>query len=151
MRARTAAVLVLGLFLAVAARADDANKKDHEQLQGTWTAVRGELSGDKLDEDLVKALKFVVKGDKFDVEGPAAVLEQYAKGTFKIEATTKPKTIDITVGGGQMKGDVVEGIYEFDADTLKICAKLTGKERPADFTTKAGSNMVSLVLKREKK
>jgi uncharacterized protein (TIGR03067 family) len=151
MRTRTAAVLVLGLFLAVAARADDANKKDHEQFQGTWTTISAEMNGDKLGDDLVQTLKFVVKGDKFDVDGPSVILQQYAKGTFKMEATTKPKTIDVTVGEGDMKGDVVEGIYEFDDDTLKICAKLTGKERPADFTTKAGSNMVSLVLKREKK
>ena len=151
MRRRTAVVLILGLFSAVAARADEATKKDQQQFQGTWTTVSAEMNGDKLDDDIVKALKFVVKGDKFDVEGPPVVLQQYAKGTFKMEATTKPKTIDVKVGEGEMKGDVIEGIYEFDDDTLKICAKLSGKERPADFTTKAGSNMVSLVLKREKK
>src|SRR5260370_29034967 len=114
--------LVLGLGLAVAARADDENKKDHEQLEGTWTTVSGEMNGDKLDDAIVKDLKFVVKGDKFEVQGPAEVLKQYAKGTFKMEATTTPKTIDITVGEGAMKGDVVEGIYEFDGDTLKMCA-----------------------------
>jgi uncharacterized protein (TIGR03067 family) len=151
MRARTSAVLVLCLFLAAAAGADDANKKDHEQLQGTWVTVTGEMNGDKLGDDIAKDLKFVVKGDKFEVDGPAEVIKQYAKGTFKLEATTKPKTIDITVGEGAMKGDLIEGIYEFDGDTLKMCAKLTGKERPADFTTNAGSNMVSLVLKREQK
>jgi uncharacterized protein (TIGR03067 family) len=152
MRTRTLAVAVLGLSLAVAARAaDDETKKDQDKLQGTWATVSGELNGDKLPEELIKDLKFVVKEDKFEVEGPAEVLKQYAKGTFKMDATTKPRTLDIKVGEGANKGDVVEGIYEFDADTLKVCAKLAGKERPGDFTTKAGSNMVSLVLKREKK
>jgi uncharacterized protein (TIGR03067 family) len=151
MRTRTLAALVLGLFLAAAAgAADDATKKDQEKLQGTWQTVSGEFNGDKLDDELCKVLKFVCKSDKFEVQGPADVLNQYAKGTFKLDATTTPKTLDITIGGGEKKGDVIECIYELDGDNLKVCGKLTGKERPADYTTKQGSNMVSLVLKREK-
>jgi uncharacterized protein (TIGR03067 family) len=151
MRTRTLAALVLGLFLAATAgAADDATKKDQDKLQGTWQTVIGEFNGEKLDEELCKVLKFVCKGDKFEVQGPAEILQQYAKGTFKLDATTKPKTLDITIGEGDEKGDVVESIYELDGDNLKVCGKLIGKERPADFTTKPGSNMVSLVLKREK-
>jgi uncharacterized protein (TIGR03067 family) len=151
MRTRTLAALVLGLFLAAAAgAADDATKKDQGKLQGTWQTVSGEFNGEKLDEELCKVLKFVCKGDKFEVQGPAEILNQYAKGTFKLDATTTPKTLDITIGEGDKKGDMVESIYELDGENLKVCAKLVGKERPADFTTKAGSNMVSLVLKREK-
>jgi uncharacterized protein (TIGR03067 family) len=150
MRTRTLAALVLGLFLAAAAGADDATKKDLDKLQGTWQTVSGEFNGDKLDEELCKVLKFVCKGDKFEVQGPADILNQYAKGAFKLDATTTPKTLDVTIGGGDKKGDVIESIYELDGDNLKVCGKLVGKERPADFTTKTGSNMVSLVLKREK-
>jgi uncharacterized protein (TIGR03067 family) len=150
MRTRSMAALVLGLVLALAVRADDATKKDKEKFQGTWATVSAELNGEKLNEEVVKALKFTVEGEKFDVQGPAEVLKEYAKGTFKMEATTTPRTIDITVGEGDRKGNVIEGIYEIDGDNLKICAKMVGKERPADFTTKPGSDMVSLVLKREK-
>jgi uncharacterized protein (TIGR03067 family) len=151
MRARIVAVLVFGLFLLTAAHADDASKKDHEKLQGTWTTVSAEQNGEKLDEELVKALKFVVKDDVFAVDGPAVVLKEYVKGTFKIDASVMPRMIDIKVGEGDKKGDMIEGIYEFDGDNLKICAKLVGKERPINFKTEAGSSMVSLVLKREKK
>jgi uncharacterized protein (TIGR03067 family) len=151
MRTCTLAALVFGLFLATAAlAADDATKKDQEKLQGTWQTVSGELNGDKLDEELCKVLKFVCKGAKFEVQGPADILQQYAKASFKIDATTTPKTLDVKIGDGEKKGDEIEGIYELDGDNLKVCAKLVGKERPADFTTKSGSNMVSLVLKREK-
>jgi uncharacterized protein (TIGR03067 family) len=150
MKTRAFAALGIALFIVLPARADEANKTDKEKLQGIWTTTSGEMNGEKLDEELVKSLQFVVKGDSFEVKGPEVVLNQYAKGKFKLDATTMPRTIDITVGAGSMKGDVVECIYEFDADTLKICAKLVGKARPSDYTTKAGSNMVSLVLKREK-
>ncbi len=150
MNMRAVAALAIALLIALNARADEANKTDREKLQGAWTTVSAEMNGDKLPEDIVKALEFIVKGDGFEVKGPDVVLEQYAKGKFKVDATTKPRTIDITVGAGAMKGDVVEGIYEFDDDTLKVCATLVGKNRPSDFTTKAGSNMVSLVLKRAK-
>jgi len=150
MKTPAFAALGIALFIVLLARADEANKTDKEKLQGIWTTTSGEMNGEKLDEELVKSLQFVVKGDSFEVKGPEVVLNQYAKGTFKLDATTMPRTIDITVGAGSMKGDVVECIYEFDGETLKICARLVGKERPSDFTTKAGSNMVSLVLKREK-
>ncbi len=150
MRTRTWAALALGLCLAVSVRADDATKKDHEKFQGTWTVVSAELNGEKLDEAITKGLKFIVKGDKFDVEGPEEVKKEYAKGTFKMEAGTTPKTIDIKVGEGDMKGETKEGIYELDGDNMKLCAKMVGKDRPSEFATKAGSEMVLLVLKREK-
>jgi uncharacterized protein (TIGR03067 family) len=150
MNTRVFAALGIALLVALTAGADEANKTDKDKLQGAWITVSAEMNGDKLPEEIVKALEFVVKGDSFEVKGPEVVLEQYAKGKFKVDATTMPRSIDITVGAGAMKGDVVEGIYEFDDDMLKICATLVGKNRPSDYSTKAGSNMVSLVLKRAK-
>jgi uncharacterized protein (TIGR03067 family) len=145
------------------------------KLQGTWRTVSGEVNGEKLDEELCKVLEvvclgcmierkrfryvFVCHGCVVEVLGPAEILEQYAKASFKIDPTTAPKTFQGTIREGARKGAVFEGIYELDGDTLKVCAKPTGQSRwpstrpewegPAVFATKAGSNMVSLVLMRE--
>jgi hypothetical protein len=43
----------------------------------------------------------------------------------------------------------LEGIYQLDGDTWKICLKVSGKERPTKFETKAGSELVLATLKRQ--
>jgi hypothetical protein len=41
------------------------------------------------------------------------------------------------------------GIYELKGDTFKVCFDPKGKERPSDFTGKAGR--MTAVVEREKK
>ena len=40
------------------------------------------------------------------------------------------------------------GIYEFDGKTQKVCFAPVGKERPAEFSSKAGTQHVLTVWKR---
>jgi len=71
-------------------------------------------------------------------------------GAFKVDATKKPKTMDMTPSEGRYKDKTLLGIYELDGDTLKICFAEPGKDRPTDFTSKAGSGVVLAIHKREK-
>ncbi len=50
-------------------------------------------------------------------------------GTFKIDPTAKPKTMDSTATNGDNAGKTMLGIYELDGDTLKICWAPPGKDR----------------------
>jgi len=84
------------------------------------------------------------------VEGSNTVKKDYGKLTMKLDPSTTPKCVDIVITGGDQKDAVLEGIYELQGDTLKICAKVIGKERPGQFTSPEGSNIVLVVLKREK-
>jgi uncharacterized protein (TIGR03067 family) len=150
MRSKIGTVLVVVLWVAIPAWSDDDAKKELKKFEGVWTTVSSELDGTSLNE-LTKDLKFTIKGDTVAIEGNEAILKAYSKGTFKVDPDTKPKSIDFTVGGGDNKGNVVEGIYEFtNEDELKMCAKLVGKERPAKFETKEGTSTLLLVVKREK-
>jgi uncharacterized protein (TIGR03067 family) len=153
MRRLAVTVLAVGLCLTAAAPAADKEKKtDADRMQGTWQTVKMELSGMTLPDEVVNNLKFVIKGDKAVVMGVPDVVKQYAEMTFKIDASTTPKSIDFKIAAGDNKGDEVEAIYEFKGeDEIKICGKLVGKERPGEFSTKEGDNRVVAVLKREKK
>lgn len=149
MKTRCLALLAVGLLLA-ADDPKDAKKKDLDKLQGTWTASGVEYNGDKVLGDLVKELKVVVEGDKLTVKGDAPDLEKYGKATLKIDPATTPKVMDISITGGE-KGTTFEAIYAVDGDEWKLCLKLTGKERPTKFESKADSNDVLVVFQRDKK
>jgi uncharacterized protein (TIGR03067 family) len=126
------AVLAIGLGLASRA-ADDASgdtKKDMDKFQGEWMVASSERNGEKVPEDEVKSLRRTVKGDEFTVTRDGETL---IKGKFKLDATKKPKTIDIAL---EMGGDPVLGIYEIDVDSYKVCYTQPGQERPKEFSSK---------------
>jgi uncharacterized protein (TIGR03067 family) len=148
MKARCLLLVAVGLLLA----ADDANeevKKELARFEGTWKWVSIESEKEKLAADTVKDLRLKLSGDKFVVTGDNA--EKGFGGTFKVDPTKKPKTIDVTFGDGPQKGKTILGIYELDEDTYKVCAAEEGKSRPTEFAVKPGSGNVLQLLKREKK
>ncbi len=150
MKTHCLAVFAIGLLLAV----DDASaarKKDREQLQGTWTATTIEYNGDKVLGDLVKELTVVVDGDSLSVKSEAEEVGKYGKANLKLDPTTTPKTVDISITRGDEKGTTFEAIYELAKDEWKLCLKPFSKERPAKFESKADSGDVLIVFKREKK
>jgi uncharacterized protein (TIGR03067 family) len=134
-------------LLLVAADDKDEVKKEIERFEGTWKFESLELDEAKVPTDSFKDSKLVIKGDKFTYkEGDA----EYG-GTFKVDVSKKPKTIDITFTAGPEKGKSFKGIYELDGDTYKVCLDPKGKDRPTKFETKKGTGVVLEVLKREKK
>jgi len=89
-----------------------------------------------------------MKGDQYTVFLFKKVI---GKGTFKIDASKKPKTIDLQAAGAVAKGQPILGIYDFAGDTWKICYANPGKERPKEFTAKEGSGHTLAVWERERK
>lgn len=121
------AALSVGLLMAADAK-DDAVKKDTEAMQGKWQLVSLERDGKSVDvpKDAVR----VVKDDTYTITPrPGVTIE----GTYKIDPTAKPKTIDITPTTSDNKGKTALGIYEIDGDMLKICWAPSGKDRPTEF------------------
>jgi uncharacterized protein (TIGR03067 family) len=142
--------LLATLGLTAAAVADDAaDKKDKEKLQGTWTAVSGEKGGKEDPEAKEHALVF--EGDKFSVKKGDKVV---VRGTFKINASKSPKTMDIeiTEGPDDVKNKTAQAIYALDGDDLTWCVAEPGSgERPEKLATKEGVKHMLVKLKREKK
>ena len=127
-----------------AARSGDA--KDNDSIQGTWLPSTAELGGKMLSDEIRKTIKLVVKDDKYTV----TVGKLVDQGTVKLNASAKPKEIDITGTDGPNKGKTILAIYERDGDTLRVCYDLGGKNRPKEFTTKEGTQLFLVTYKRER-
>ena len=143
-----ALLATIGLTAAVVAD-DAADKKDREKLQGTWTAVSGEKEGK--DDPEAKEHTLVFEGNKFSVKKGDKVV---VRGTFKIDASKSPKTMDIEISEGpeDVKGKTAQAIYALDGDELTWCVAEPGSgKRPEKLATKEGVKHMLVKLKREKK
>jgi uncharacterized protein (TIGR03067 family) len=142
--------LVVSLLLAAEDKKDEV-KKDQEALQGTWRFVSSETGGKDQTEEFKDHL-LVFEGDTFALKKGDEV---GLKGTFKLDPSKKPRSIDMTITEGGREGDkgkVLHGIYEPEKDTLKWCtAEPGGTDRPKEFSTKEGINHMLVTLKKEKK
>src|SRR5205814_9222166 len=98
-------ILAAGLLMG----ADDT-KKDIDRLDGTWKFISVEASGMKLPEDQFKNSRLVMKGNQFTV----TMGGNTSKGTYQVDATKKPKTLDVTFTEGNEKGFAMQGIYELE-------------------------------------
>ncbi|MBI3407783.1 MAG: TIGR03067 domain-containing protein [Planctomycetes bacterium] len=147
---RMICVCLLACLLTGASLAggSDVVKKDLKALQGAWAVEALEFNGKDLAGK--HKLTFIFKDDVATIEGDDAVQKEYAKIGFKLDPSTNPKCLDITVAGGVQKDAKIEGIYELKGDELRLCVLVFGNERPTEFKSPGGSSIALLTLKRKK-
>jgi uncharacterized protein (TIGR03067 family) len=121
-------------------------KDNNDSIQGIWLPSAAEFAGQKFPDEVRKTIKLVVKGDNYTV----LVGTLADKGTFKLDASAKPKAIDILGTEGPNKGKTILAIYERSGDTLRVCYDLDGKSRPTEFKTKEGTKLFLVTYKLEK-
>jgi uncharacterized protein (TIGR03067 family) len=126
--------LTIGLVLFITqAKAED--KGDKEKFQGEWSLVTREENGEsqKVAEESKEYIKLKIDGDKFQV----TIGDNDHDATFSVDSSKKPKTIDVTLKGGDQDGKVMKGFYELNEDTLKICiGSPEAPDRPTEFKSK---------------
>ncbi len=136
---------ILLLMILQVGKCDDP--KDSERVDGTWVGSKAELKGKPFPEELTRTIRIAVEKGKNKV----AVSGTFNEGNFKLDPSTKPKSLDLIATDGPNKGKQLLAIYELDGDTLKVCYDLTGKNRPKEFKTTEGSELYLATYKREKK
>jgi uncharacterized protein (TIGR03067 family) len=125
----------------------DANKEDLARMQGDWGALSTIRDGEKVPDDEAQAIFRTVQGNQYTVY---IFKKPLSKGSFTIDATKEPKTIDAYPGATPDKTKPLLGIYELNGDTYKVCFALPGKGRPTDFASKPGSGHTLTIWVREK-
>jgi len=115
----------------------DDIENELKRFQGTWTQVAYERDGVKepLDEQgwdpitTFTAEEFVVTL----ADGSIPI-----KGTYRIDPTRNPKTVDWMDTIGEDAGETLLAIYDLQEDRLIFCAAYPGLERPTEFRTRPG-------------
>jgi uncharacterized protein (TIGR03067 family) len=152
MRLVLSALITLG-FLAAAATPSptrDDKEDDAKLLQGTWV-IDPLTYKDEKDKDRVKelsAVRLIIDGNSFTMKHPPGNEE---KGTFRLDASKKPKQIDLFGDIGNLQA---QGIYQLEKDNLKLCwdREFKTRGRPTKFAFgKDGNEPFLLVLKRSEK
>jgi uncharacterized protein (TIGR03067 family) len=147
-----AIVLFAGLLLAAApAKENDDLREDNDKLQGAWRGDSLQIKGDYLPISEASSLRLLFAKDTFRVEQGGRVT---VRGTFTLDATQKPKTIDLAITQtvqAENQGTMVLGIYELGKGTLTICTtKANGQDRPKKLASRAGSTHTVFTFKRAK-
>jgi uncharacterized protein (TIGR03067 family) len=120
---------------------------DLKVLQGAWVIAEANLAArDHIDD--FKGMKLAVEGENYTI----SFGKNSDKGTLKLDATKKPKQIDLTTTKeGPFKGRNLPGIYELKDDTVVLCLNSEKQDRPTAFEAKEKTPMMLLTFKREKK
>lgn len=112
-------------------------------LQGTWIfqSINGQAPGETAPE-----MTLTFKGSDYHQTVGGKVNE---RGTFKVDASKKPMTIDLTIVEGDDAGKSQPGIFEVSGDTLRAnFAFAGGTTRPTDM--KQAEGFLLLVAKKKK-
>jgi|SRR5579864_83773 len=115
-------------------------KSDEEKLRGTWRCVSAEQDEKPARPEFASSIKLSFEKDGFvwsqdDGEGE--------RGTFKVDPSNTPMTIDLIFSPGAINRF---GIYQIEGNTLKLCV---GAERPSEFASKLNHARCLWVFKRE--
>ena len=115
----------------------DAIAEEMEKFQGTWRQIAHEKDGvaDPPDERGWEP-RVTFSGDTFVVtlaDGSVPI-----RGTYKLDPTREPKTVDWTDTIGEDAGKTLLAIYSLEGDRLVFCAAYPGQERPTEFRTRPG-------------
>jgi uncharacterized protein (TIGR03067 family) len=147
MRTTMLSVLAVGLVAATAGAGGDATARDRARLQGHWTVVLMEEKGNKAPDELLQTMAVEIKDDRIIVREMGELVVEFG---YKLDATRKPGTIDLTYLTGDEKGQVELGIYQIEGPTVKFCTSEKGKSRPTAFGSSRDDDRTVVVIRRKK-
>lgn len=130
-----------------AAEVTAAHAADLARMQGDWMVSSMITGGVKVEDEEAQALFRTIEGDKYKVARYSKVIGQ---GTFVIDATKSPPTIDSSPANVDPKKKIL-GIYQWDGDRLQVCNAQLGFPRPKTFEAKFGTGHTMVIWEREKK
>ncbi len=132
------------LAIFVALRAIAADPPDANGIQGRWTPVKAELGGQPLGDAVLKTISLKLTDGKYEV----LVGDHPDNGTYALDSKTQPKSITVVGTEGPNHGRTFPAIYELKGDTLRICYDLSGRKRPTEFKSVAGTKLYLVTYSR---
>ncbi len=127
----------------------DNAANDYQDIQGIWQITHFETAAAKVTPKEDERLTFTgdrvrLVQDKVAVSSESTETPFLTAASFTLNPSTRPKAIDLTAAG-----QTVFGIYDLQADTLRLCLAEPGGGRPTAFASSPDAvNDVFIVLKR---
>lgn len=134
-------LLAMSLAALAAEPTGDANA-----VQGTWSPTKAELGGRSMPDAVLKSISLKLDDGKYEV----FVGDEPDRGIYTVDSTSKPRGMTITGTQGPNAGKTFPAIFEVDGDTLRICYDLSGKKRPTEFKSIAGTKLYLVTYRRKK-
>lgn len=135
----------IGLVLAVSIRTITAADSDARMVQGNWKPVTGELAGHAMADTVLQTISMKLEKGKYEVIADG----RPDRGTYTLDASTKPKGMTVTGTEGPNQGKTFPCIYELKGDTLRICYDLSGAKRPTEFKSLPGTKLYLVTYARK--
>jgi uncharacterized protein (TIGR03067 family) len=139
-------LLALGMVVAAFGVTVADDKKD--PTAGKW--VIESVTRDGKAVDALKGATRVHTDGSYTLTPAKDSKAAATSGTYKLDTTKAPMTIDTAVKGGTYDGKTLLGIVKVDGDTMTVCFAEPGKDRPKAFESKEGSGVVLAVHKKAK-
>ena len=120
-------------------------QKAKQDYAGTWRIETIASKGNMSEPD-----KRIVVDNK--VDGTWTLLiddEEFSSGTNSFCPLCDPQEIDISITGGQGEGSVLQGIYEVEESTRRLCFQSGTGSRPNSFESLYGDESVVVTFVRE--
>jgi uncharacterized protein (TIGR03067 family) len=134
-------------LLALTAAGTDKNaavEKALEEFQGVWTPVSMEIDGKLLAPERLQKIRLTITGEKFNFDTG----DDSHHGVYLIDPTKDPRELNIEITRGDEKGKVYLVIYKFEDGRMIQCMRVDNKQRPREFTAKAGSGNLHEIWRR---
>ncbi len=123
----------------------EVQQKARQDYAGTWRIETIASKGNISEPD-----KRIIVDNKAD--GTWTLLiddEEFSSGTNSFCPLCDPQEIDISITGGQGQGSVLQGIYEVEESTRRLCFQGGTGSRPNSFESLYGDESVVVTFVRE--
>ncbi len=119
------------------------------QYDGIWKPKGAMLGGVLLPPPALQAITLRIEKDRYEVTVDGE--DHSDKGTFTLDETATPKRMTIKSTAGPNKGKTFLAIYEIkNADAMRVCYDLSGKEFPKEFKAPKGSELYLVGYRRQR-
>ena len=141
------ALVLVGLTAGAASADDQKDKKqDMAALNGTWVLSSLEVNGQKLPDDAIANAVMIVKDGTYSFK----IQDESEEGTFKVDSTKKPATINLDIKTGMSKDMKQLGIYDLKEGVWKLCLNEPGEGvRPKEIHANKDSKQLLFVFKKK--
>jgi len=147
MRVVVSILCVVLAFNSLAARQDDAAKKDLKALQGDWIMAALEVNGVDVPANKLEGTVLAIKDNRYVVKVKDKLV---TTAILELNPKTDPKQLDMTPQDGDKKDKLMRAIYKIEGDTFKMARGLNPEqERPTQFATWPDTNYFVVTWKRK--